>query len=312
LQVLNGEKPANTPPIRSEAAPGARWQYSGGGFTIVQQALIDVAKEPFPKLLHDTVLAPIGMNHSTFEQPLPETLQGNAAVPYQRDGKPIEGGAYTYPELAAAGLWTTPSDLAVYVLEVEQSLLGNANHVLSVEMTRQMLIAGNGLWGLGLQIGGKDADPYFSHGGGNEGFRCLFVAYKQRGEGAVVMTNSDGGDQIADEVMHSIAMEYGWPDYQPVVRAAVKLDSAVLANYVGAFELGNGIDLVIAVENGQLISQVTGREKYPLYPESETRFFLTAYPADFEFFKDDQGKGSYLMLHQGGLDVKAPKKPATP
>ena len=97
VQVLNGEKPANTPAIRSEAAPGARWNYSGGGYTIMQQAVIDVTHEPFPNLLHDSVLAPIGMKRSTYEQPLPQSLRENAATPYRGDGKPVEGGAHTYP-----------------------------------------------------------------------------------------------------------------------------------------------------------------------------------------------------------------------
>ncbi len=111
VQVLNGEKPANTPAIRSEAAPGVNWTYSGGGYTIMQQVLIDATKEPFQKLLHDSVLAPIGMSHSTYEQPLPKAFQTFAATPYSSDGEVIEGGAHTYPEMAAAGLWTTPTDL---------------------------------------------------------------------------------------------------------------------------------------------------------------------------------------------------------
>ena len=171
LQVLNGEKPANTPAIRSEAAPGVHWKYSGGGYTIMQQVLIDTSKQPFPKLLRDSVLAPIGMRHSTYEQPLPRALQDFAATPYRADGKPVDGGAHTYPEMAAAGLWTTPSDLARYAIEVEQSLAGKANHVLSIEMTRQMLTPGIGRWGLGLEIGGTDSNPYFSHGGANERFQ---------------------------------------------------------------------------------------------------------------------------------------------
>src|SRR5579864_5218810 len=130
VQVLNGQKPANTPPIRSEAMPGTRWNYSGGGYTVMQQVLLDVTKEPFPKLLHDTVLAPIGMTRSTYAQPLPQNLRENTATPYRRTGKPVEGGAHTYPEMAAAGLWTTPTDIARYAIEVRRSLNGQANHVL--------------------------------------------------------------------------------------------------------------------------------------------------------------------------------------
>ena len=308
VQVLNGEKPANTPAIRSESPPGVTWKYSGGGYTIMQQVLIDVTKEPFPKLLHDSVLAPIGMTHSTYEQPLPQAFQSFAATPYRDDGKPVEGGAHTYPEMAAAGLWTTPTDLAHYSIEVEQSLQGKANHVLLAEMTRQMLTPGIGHWGLGLEIGGADGNQYFSHGGANEGFRNFFLAYEKSGEGAVVMTSGDAGGQLGDEVMRSIAVEYGWPDYKPVVRAAVQVDPKILAQYVGAFELQKGFDLVVTLENGRLMTQATGQGKIPIYPESETKFFPTAVPAEIEFFKDDQGKVTYLVLHQNGHEMKAPKK----
>jgi CubicO group peptidase (beta-lactamase class C family) len=308
VQVLNGEKPANTPAIRSEAAPGSKWNYSGGGFTIMQQAVIDVTGEPFPKLLHDTVLAPIGMTHSTYEQPLGKEFQPFAATPYQANGKPVEGGAHTYPEMAAAGLWTTPSDLAGYAIEVEKSLLGKANHVLSVEMTRQMLTAGMGNWGLGLQIGGAAGNPYFSHGGDDAGFKNIFAAYEKGGEGAVIMTNSDNGGQIGDEIMHSIAAEYEWPDWHPTVRAAVTVDPKVLPQYAGTYALAPNFDLVVTVENGQLMTQAAGQGKIPLFAESETRFFPIVIDAEIDFIKDDQGKVASLVLHQGGHDMKAPKK----
>jgi CubicO group peptidase (beta-lactamase class C family) len=174
VQVLDGEKPANTPAIRIETEPGTKWNYSGGGFTIMQAVAIDAAKEPFAKLLQDSVLAPIGMKHSTYEQPLPAAM-GPAATPYNADGTPVEGGAHTYPERAAAGLWTTAPDLAMYVMENQRSLEGKANHVLSQEMTREMMKKGMGNWGLGVEIGGTTADPYFTHGGVNAGFEALFV-----------------------------------------------------------------------------------------------------------------------------------------
>jgi CubicO group peptidase (beta-lactamase class C family) len=178
VQVLDGEKPANTPAIRVEAMPGSKWNYSGGGYTIMQQVLLDVTKQPFPKLLHDTVLAPIGMTHSTYQQPLPSELRASAAVPYQADGKPVAGGAHTYPEMAAAGLWTTPTDLARYLIEVQHSLKDEWNHVLSQQMTKQMLTKGMGDYGLGLAIGGSASDPHFGHGGVNAGFESTMTAYE--------------------------------------------------------------------------------------------------------------------------------------
>jgi len=303
VQVLNGEKPANTPAIRSEAVPGAKWNYSGGGYTIMQQALIDVTKESFPKLLHDTVLAPIGMTQSTYEQPLPKEFQAYAATPYSGDGKPIKGGAHIYPEMAAAGLWTTPTDLARYVIEVQRSLEGKANHVLSVEMTRQMLTPGMGDWGLGLQIGGAKANPYFTHGGVNEGFVNNFAAYEKNGEGAVVMTNSANGGRIADEILHSVAAVYGWPDFQPAVRTVVSVDPGILAQYAGIYALAPTFNMAITVENGQLVSRATGQRKVLLFAESETMFFPKDINAEIEFPKGEKGPASQLILHQNGRDM---------
>lgn len=308
VQVLNGEKPANTPAIRSEAAPMARWNYSGGGFTILQQAAIDVSDEPFAKLLHDTVLEPIGMTHSTYEQPLPARFAAYAAVPYRGDGKPVEGGAHTYPELAAAGLWTTPTDILRYAMEVENSLAGKGNHVLSADMTRQMLTPGMGSWGLGVQIGGETGNQYFAHGGVNEGFINMFVAYDQGGNGAAVMTNSDNGNAITEEVIRAVAAEYGWPDWHPTVRTAIAVDPKVLADYAGTYPLAPNFNLVLTVEGGKLMLQATGQDKLPLYAESDNKFFLTVVDAEVEMVKDATGKVTGLVLHQNGRDMKAPRK----
>jgi CubicO group peptidase (beta-lactamase class C family) len=308
VEVLNGAKPANTPAIRVETAPGTKWNYSGGGFTIMQQALIDVTKEPFPQLMHDTVLLPIGMTHSTYQQPLPAGWRPKAATPYDDMNQPIPGGAHTYPEMAAAGLWTTPTDLARYILENQLSLTGKANHVLSPGMTKQMMTAGMGSWGLGVEIGGSAEKPYFSHGGVDEGFEALLVGYEQGGDGAVVMTNAQGGSRIADEVMSSIAIEYGWPDFRPKVLASTSVDAKVLTQYVGNYQLSPQFSLAMTLEGGRLMAQGTGQDKTPLLAESATKFFSTEVGAEVEFFKNDKGQVAYLVLHHGGHDVKAVRK----
>ena len=212
LQVLNGEKPANSKPIRIEAPPGEKWNYSGGGYTIVQQMMIDASGEDFPTLLEESVLVPIGMTHSTYHQPLPNRFKPMAAAPYDNNGEPIKGGAYTYPELAAAGLWTTPSDILLFAREIQTSLAGKSNHVISEKMTRAMVTPGLGHWGLGLQIGGSPDNQHFGHGGDNAGFHNLFVAYEKDGEGFAVMTNGGHGPALAAEIERAVAAEYGWPD----------------------------------------------------------------------------------------------------
>jgi len=220
VQVLNGGPPANTPAIRIEAEPGTKWNYSGGGFTIMQQAVVDVSPKTFPALLHDTVLAPMGMTRSTYEQPLPSAARSNAAEPFDSKGQPIAGGAHTYPEMAAAGLWTTPSELVRYAMEIRSSLDGKSSRVISPSMTRQMLTAGIGGWGLGLQIGGPPGNPWFGHGGANEGFRNDFFVYEKSGDGVFIMTNGDNGGALANEIERAVAEEYHWPDHHPARRAS--------------------------------------------------------------------------------------------
>ena len=303
VQVLNGEKPANTEPIRIETPPNTKWNYSGGGFTIMQQLMIDVSHEPFPKLLHDTVLAPIGMTHSTYEQPLPAALQPHAAAPYDVHVVAIPEGAHTYPEMAAAGLWTTPSDLGRYIIENQQSLQGKANHVLSQTMTKEMMTPGKGSWGLGVQIGGSPANPYFTHGGVNEGFEALFVGYENNGDGAAIMTNAQGGIRLADQIMRSIGTEYGWPDFHPAVHAEIKLPHETLARYVGAYRMSPGVYMTIRLSDEQLISRLTGQGDVPLFAEADGKFFPKVVQAELDFIKDSDGKVTALVLHQNGHDV---------
>ncbi len=309
VQVLNGEPPANTPAIRLESIPGAKWNYSGGGYTVMQQLVMDVSGKTFTDLLQTTVLKPIGMTHSTYQQPLPAVLQPSAATPYAFSGELVAGGAHTYPEMAAAGLWTTPSDLARYILEVQESLGGKANHVLSPAMTRQMVTPGKGEWGLGLQVGGSAARPYFTHGGVNEGFESLFVAYEQGGDGAVVMTNAEGGSRIAAEVMSSIAVAYGWPDFQPVVRTPMKLDAAALPRFVGSYQLTPNATCTVTLDGDHLMTQVTGQQKFAMTPESPMRFFLTVVNAEIEFTADEKGQINSATLYQNGRKFKALRLP---
>jgi CubicO group peptidase (beta-lactamase class C family) len=310
VQVLNGEKPANTAAIRIETPPGTKWNYSGGGFTIMQQLVIDVSHEPFPKLLHDTVLAPIGMTHSTYEQPLPTAMQPHAAAPYDSHGVALPEGAHTYPELAAAGLWATPSDLGRYIIENQQSLQGHANHVLSAEMTKQMMTPGKGSWGLGPQIGGAPSNPYFAHGGSNAGFEDYFFGYENSGDGAAIMTNGQNGSQLCSQIASAIALAYGWPDFHPIERTMIQLPSDALPRFAGSYQsTAPSVTITITLENGQLVGQAGHGEKSTLFPESPTKFFLKDEPIEIEFVPNDKGEITSLIVYQGGQHFTADKKP---
>ena len=308
VQVLNGEKPANTPAIRIATPPGTKWMYSGGGFTIMQQLLIDVSHEPFPKLMHDSVLAPIGMTHSTYEQPLPAALQPTAATPYDGHDKPVQGGFHTYPEMAAAGLWTTPSDLARFIIEDQRSLKGEANHVLSQAMTKETMTLGKGSWGLGVQIGGSPSNPHFGHDGDDVGFEASFVGYENSGDGIAIMTNAQGGGRLCREITSAVALAYGWPDFHPVERTMIQLPADALTKFAGSYQVTSPkFTLAIAVEDGKLMLQPPQGPKSQLFPESPTRFFLREAPIEIEFVPDDKGNITGLVVDQEFQQFKATK-----
>jgi CubicO group peptidase (beta-lactamase class C family) len=165
LDILDGRKPANSDPIRVDFAPGSKMRYSGGGFCVLRQVLIDITGKTFPVVMQETVLNKLGMTHSTYDQPLPKSMNEYAASGHGSDGMPLAGRWLVYPEMAPDGLWTTPWDLAIFVIEVLKSREGKSNRVLSEAMTRQMLTPQ--MDGMGLGIFTNQAASPFYHGGDN-------------------------------------------------------------------------------------------------------------------------------------------------
>ena len=218
VQILDGIKPANSAAVRVDLAPGSQWRYSGGGITAMQLLMTDVAAKPFPDLMKELVFDKLGMKSSTYDQPLTATSLSKAAAGHLRTGAVIAGKRHTYPEMAAAGLWTTPTDLATFAIELQRANAGKSGKVLSQAMVNQMLTKQAGDYGLGIGLGGSGQTATFSHGGSNVGFRCMLFAYVHTGQGAVVMTNGDQGGVLAGEILRSISREYGWPDYKVVVK----------------------------------------------------------------------------------------------
>ena len=209
VQIFNGEKPANTAAIRVDATPGTIERYSGGGITIEQQLMMDVTGKQFPALMRELVLDKIGMSDSSYEQPLPAQRAAMTASGTYSDGKPVHGKWHIYPEMAAAGLWTTPTDLAKFAIEIALSKQGKSNRVLSEKMTREMLTPVKEDAGLGFFME-KDNPGQFGHNGADEGFQALLTMNADTGNGLAIMANSDNGIQVADLVLRRVAKEYAW------------------------------------------------------------------------------------------------------
>ncbi len=311
VQILNGEKPANTAPIRVDTVPGTLWRYSGGGYVVMQLLLTEVTGKPFPQILHDLVLQPAGMTHSTYEQPLPKSLASAAATPYRANGEAVKGGPHTYPEMAPAGLWTTPSDLARLAIEVQNEFAGKSNKILSQEMMRQMLTRQKGDWGLGFGLQNSGAQLLFGHGGANEGYRCDLEAYAESGQGFAIMTNADSGGALQSEFLRAVAKEYNWPDFQPAERALGKVDPALFSTYSGTYEITGMGKLTISTKEGKLfiLADPLGPDPQELLPESDTQFFVLSNEASFTFQKDDKGAISKLIIKAGSQSFEAKKLP---
>jgi CubicO group peptidase (beta-lactamase class C family) len=311
VQILNGEKPANTVPIRVDTVPGTIWRYSGGGYVAMQLLLSDVTQKPVPQLLDELVLQPIGMKQSTFEEPLPKNLWASAATPYRENGEPVKGGWHTYPEITPAALWTTPSDIARMAIEVQNEYAGKSNKILSTAMMHEMLKHQKDDWGLGFALETPGHKLRFSHGGSNEGFRCTLQAYTEvPGQGIVVMTNGDQGWNLLNEILRGVSKEYGWPDFQVQEHALGKMDPSTLPAYAGEYDIGGATKPIVVTLKGTHLyvqAEALGPDAEELLPESDLRFFVLSAPLTFEFPKDEKRAVTKMIVHTDFQTLEARK-----
>lgn len=311
VQVLDGVKPANTGPIRVVRLPGSGFSYSGGGYTIVQQLLIDVEKKAFPVLMKDLLFGPLGLRHITFEQqPLPPYLAGLATAGHNYNGETPPGKWRIFPELAAAGLWATPSDLARMFIDIERSRAGRPKTFLSTASVNEMVTPQAGNWGLGFSIESVRGGPRYGHGGSTLEFNALVAIYAGSGRGVVIMTNGLRGNALMNEVLRSIAREYGWGDFQQKERTIAKIDPKVYADYLGQyqFEFSSDYSIKVDLNSGNLtteLKQPTSTSRATIYPESDTRFFRKDIDVEISFVRDQTGHVTHLILRQEGQDLRA-------
>jgi CubicO group peptidase (beta-lactamase class C family) len=205
-QVLDGTAPANTSPVRVEYVPRSQWRYAGGGYAVLQQLMADATGQPFARLMHERVLAPFNMQHSTFEQALPAAA---SAADGHVDGQPLPGGHHIYPELAAAGLWTTPADLAHFAIGLQQAFQGRSDALVSQEMVKEMMSRQIRGEGLGIFVMGTDSRaPSLWYGGRNRGFDAFLWFAPASGNGIVIMINANDNDNTVTNIAKMIANKY--------------------------------------------------------------------------------------------------------
>lgn len=316
LQILNSAPPANNLPVGVEAVPGSAYSYSGGGMEILHQMVEDVTGASFKDFMNDHLFIKIGMTSSAFLQPLSGPLSARAVSAHDYAGNVAPGGWNTYPELAAAGLWTTPSDLARVVLEVQQAAMGRGtilssatvNHLLAT----QAIEDDGSKMGLGFQVKPFGSDVKFSHTGDNFGFKTYLIGYRDGGKGAVVMTNSQNGGPMMLEIMRSISKVYGWPDITPEAKDLIDVPPGILTSYVGSYgPIGGGIFYEVTMSGVQLAIRILGNavlnELYPVAADNFI-FFWTQGNGSLTFTHDAAGQVDGLTIYSGGVTDMALKK----
>ena len=289
VEMLNGEKPARTAPVRVEAVPGTKFAYSNSGYLVLYLLIEDVTGEPFAQYMRHAVLDPMGMTDSTFEAPLPEKWARRAATSYSDGRTATPPEKFVEPNLAAGGLWTTPTDLAKFLIEMQLEHAGRSHKVLDRKMMEAMLTPGNDgsqtrRWGLGFEVGGRPGDLYVRHEG-SAYFQDDMVEYLH-GSGIVVMTSGGGGGTLAEEILRSAASVYDFPDFRPEKRMAVELKPSILPRYVGTYGY-----VKVALGQGFLTAEIpAGAPAARLYAESPTSFFVLDGPQELSFHVDGQGQ----------------------
>ncbi len=304
-QILDGKRPANTEPVRSQFAPGLRSEYSGGGITISQMIVMDFTHEPYDTYMWNNVLKPLDMTMSSYTQPPTKDKEKFLATGYRQDGKEVEEKFHVYPEQAAAGLWTNPTDLAKYIIETQLSLQGKSHKVLTQEMTQLRLTPYlDSFAALGVFIEKKGTEKYFQHGGSNEGFRCQYYGSFENGKGVVVMVNSDEG-RILNEVINSVASVYGWKDfYKQVVKKVVNIPDSLIKAYEGNYFL-NRDTINISKKGNEVLLIINRSEIFNIYFSSADEFFSKEIPLEFKFEKDKDGKVQDFYFKQGEQELRA-------
>jgi CubicO group peptidase (beta-lactamase class C family) len=309
VQVLNGEKPANSDAVRVDTTPGKQFRYSGGGYVVAQLLMTDVTGKTFPQLVDELVLRPLGMINSTFDQPLPISYWQTAARPYDSKGQLVDGGWHIYPEMAPAGLWTTPSDLARLAIEIQKAYAGQSK-LISAPLAHQMLAyQSEGVYGLGVALGERGHALSFSHSGGNAGYTSLFEGHPESGQGVVIMTNGDNGLRLIGEIQRSVAQAYGWSDSRPEEHTLATIDPATLRAYTGVYLFGGLFRFTITQKNAGLYAYYApfGNEPQELLPESDTRFFMTSLPVVLDFQKESDGSIKKAQMRNGSEHFEGEK-----
>ena len=297
LQILNGESPSQTKAVVIDKIPGTEFQYSNSGYAILQQLTVDVEGKSFPEITSERIFQPLEMNSTTFQQPLPEDLIKIASAGHMGNGLPLAAKRYFFPHMAAGGLWTTTTDYAKYIIELQKSYLGKSNKIISQELAKEMLSPHvSKQYGLGVFMREMYGEiNYFGHLGDSRGFFAGFVSHLTDGYGAVVFTNGQNGANLIREITNGIAKVYGWDKYLPEEYKVVAIDDNEADKYCGRYSIGSDGYFEVKKEQDRLyINQFDNAQ---LYHVGDGKFVIKFRLGNLQYKFDSAGNVASVVYY---------------
>ena len=284
-----------------EFQPGEKWNYSNSGYVLLGYLIEKISGQTYSQFVQENIFTPLGMKDSGYDS-------NSAIIPHRAAGyTPIPNGIknagyidMTIP-LSAGGLYSTTEDL----LRWEQGLMGGK--LLSPASLQKMTTPFKQDYAFGIGVHTEKGHKIIDHNGGIEGFNTILQYYPESKLTIIVLANLNG--QAPEAIAAKLAdLQHGQSVVLSSEKKEISVAPAVLSKYVGTYELMPGFNIVMTLENGQLMTQATNQPKFPLFAQSDTKFFLKVVEAELEFFKDDKGEVTYFMLHQNGRDMKGIRK----
>ncbi|PTB87280.1 hypothetical protein C9928_00730 [Pseudidiomarina aestuarii] len=307
-QMLAGEAPYEGPPASLFTTPGERYQYSNPGYTIIQQLIEDVSGVRFEAAVQDAIFKPLGLSSSSFEQPIPEALMARRASGYteQLSAYPYQ----LYPFKGAGGVWTTPTDLAHFVMTLIEDYHTGQDTLISQELAADMFARTPVRLGFKKHYVDGSDDIVFDHWGSIPGFTSYLVGSVEHQQALVIMTNSDNGFNLMAAIARTVAQHYGWQPTKPKVFQRVALAPEKLDAFVGEFGRPDGNEPQHAFQvRSEALHVAVDEEWAPLVAIGERTFIDPASNTTFQFLTDKAGEVRWLRVTlESGYNYDQPKQ----
>lgn len=284
-----------------EFQPGEKWNYSNSGYVLLGYLIEKISQQSYREFVQENIFTPLGMKDSGYDSNSAIILHRASGYTPSAKGTIHAGYIDMSIPFSAGSLYSTTEDL----LRWEQGLMGGK--LLSAAALAKMTAPFKNDYAFGLAVHAVNGHKVIEHGGGIEGFNTEIAYYPEDKLTVVVLANLNGG--VPETIANALAqVAHGEKVVLPSERREITVSPADLGAYAGTYQLTPDFAIVVTFEGGQLMAQATGQPKFPLFAESETKFFLKVVDAEVEFFKNEKGEVTHLILHQGGQDQKGTKK----